>query len=370
VPQPYDIVILGATAAGYAAAYYLARRKCSVAVLRAPQPASECPLTDWAPAGSLKLPGLPRGLAADCGASGFEAVRYHNAGLDQTVRSSLPGPAGVLVDYRALSGALRAAASEAGVRTRSSTTPPAVQLEEDVVRLVGSGQLTGRIVLVVGGDGGRLLAELIPSSPRRAETQLAAAGLDVPLTAAQAATFDRDMHVLEMPHRGDLGILFAHGRTLHVRVVAGSPAAAARADELSEMLGRLQEADLVPGDLQLGRARGAVWHPPAAALQLESHVAKRCLLAGTAGGFAGPVTGQTIKPSIASALLAAATALDALKSGNVHARLARFKSAWREQLGQHLRPPATSLHLLLPLVFANQNIVNRFTRALLYGQDI
>ena len=70
------------------------------------------------------------------------------------------------------------------------------------------------------------------------------------------------------------------------------------------MLAALQAAELVPAKLSLGRARGAVWLPPAGvALELETHVAKRCLLIGTAGGFTEAVTGQTLAVLLLSALL-------------------------------------------------------------------
>ena len=121
----------------------------------------------------------------------------------------------------------------------------------------------------------------------------------------------------------------------------------------------------------MGRAGGAVWHPPAGvALELETHVAKRCLLMGTAGGFAESVTGQTIRPSLESALLAAETAMAALESPDTQEKLATFKTAWRKKQSSYLRPPSTSLHLLLPLLFVNQSIITRFTRSLLYGESI
>ncbi len=137
------------------------------------------------------------------------------------------------------------------------------------------------------------------------------------------------------------------------------------------MLSSLQRAGMLPADLPLGRARGAVWHPPAgAALEMESHVAKRCILAGTAGGFCEPVTGQTLRPSVESALLAAQAALAALQSANTQETLMEFKTAWREHLARYLRPPSIPLHLLLPLLFVNRSMVDKFTRALLYGESI
>ena len=137
------------------------------------------------------------------------------------------------------------------------------------------------------------------------------------------------------------------------------------------MVGALQQSKLLPKQLPLAKARGAVWHPPAGlALEMERHVAKRCLIMGTAGGFAESVTGQTIRPSLESAILAADTAKTALNRPDMQNKLAEFKSAWRDRQSNYLRPPSTSLHLLLPLLFVNQSIVARFTKAFLYGEAI
>ena len=137
------------------------------------------------------------------------------------------------------------------------------------------------------------------------------------------------------------------------------------------MLTGLQVAGLVPGALALDQARGSVWRPPAGvALDLETHVAKRCLLIGTAGGFSEAVTGQTLTASVRSALLAAEVARQALDSDNCQDALRRFKSSWRRSLADFIRPPNTSLHMLLPLLFVNKRVVSRFTTALLDGKNI
>ena len=168
-----------------------------------------------------------------------------------------------------------------------------------------------------------------------------------------------------------MGMFFVLGSCLHLRVISNSTASGTRAAELSMMAAGLQEAGILPAELSLGRARGAVWHPPAGtALELETHVAKCCLLVGMAGGFASGVTGQTLAPSVRSAILAAKAAIAALDSKNTQEALGKFKNSWRNALADYLRPPSTSLRMLLPLLFANENIIPKFTRALIYGENI
>ncbi len=369
--QVYDIAILGATPAGYAAAYYLARHGCEVVLIEAPHPANECPLADWVPQGFFQLLGLPKSLARDCGAKSFRNVRYHNVALDKRVEYRSRKTSGLFLQQADLCKAQRAAAAKAGVKMRSTKTPPTIHLQEERVRLAGTTQLTAQLLLIAHSCPNDVLTDLALPVHTVPQSQLVVAALDVPAGDGHSAALQRALHVIELPERSELGIFFPLDNVIHLRVISNSPAAGTRAEELSEMVTNLQAAEILPGNLQLGRARGALWNPPAGvALELETHVAKRCILAGTAGGFADSITGQTIRPSVASALLAAEMALAALKSPDTQETLMEFKTSWREHLADSLRPPSTSLQLLLPLLFVNQNIVNRFTRALLYGENI
>ena len=47
-----------------------------------------------------------------------------------------------------------------------------------------------------------------------------------------------------------------------------------------------------------------------------------------------------------------------------------YKTEWRKALANYLRPPNTAMHLLLPLLFVNKQMVSRFARAMLYGESI
>jgi hypothetical protein len=227
------------------------------------------------------------------------------------------------------------------------------------------------LLVVVQSQPQEILAELALPTRGVPQPPLVVAALDVPVDAQRAQEADGGMHVIELPERSELGIFFVWNQTLHVRIISKSIASGTRAAELSSMINRLQVADILPLGIQLSRAQGAIWHPPAGiGLEMETHTAKRCILAGTAGGFAGAISGQTLRPCVHSALLAADAAAEALKSDDVQDHLMRFKTAWRRELGEYMRPPSTSLHMLLPLLFVNDNIVPRFTNALLFGESI
>jgi len=371
--QTHDIVVLGATPAGLAAAYHLAKKKLDVAVVDSPHESIECPLMDWLPKTFFQVAGLPKGLAKAAKAEAFSQVCYHNAAFNNVVEYKSRGDLGHFVHVPALIKALKASATKAGAKMRPSTTSPAIHLDEDHVEIIGSRHVRASMVIIAQNRPNEVLSEL--SMPLRLVpgSSLLASGLDIPVgpRRADTAKLEGALHVVELPERSELGIFFLSGGLLHVRVISNSVASGNRAAELSGMIAGLQQAGIIPASLPLDRAKGAVWYPPAgAALELETHVAKRCLLTGTAGGFVECITGQSIDPSVRSALLAADIASDALASKEPQNALMKYKTSWRKTLADYLRPPNTSLHMLLPLLFVNQRIVAKFTRALLYGENI
>lgn len=365
----HDIAVLGITPAGLAAAYYLASHKADVVVVGAPGEPAECPLADWVPRESLAEAGLPKSLDKLSGAKAFTDVMYHNAKMDGESLFHSRSRAGYFVQPARLAEALKKAAVAAGARVCASTTFPAIRLDEDGVRLIGTTQVAARVLIVAANHPQEIISEL--SLPMRTVPQstITASALDVPLTGKSGIA--PGMHVVEMRERSELGMFFEHDGVVHVRFISNSMAGGPHAAELSRLFGGLQKAGLLPADLSLGKARGAVWRPPAGvALELETHVAKRCLLSGTAGGFADSITGQTLTPTIKSALLAAQVAQAALEATDVQDALMHYKTSWRKSLADHLRPPNTSLQMLLPLLFVNKRIVAKFTHALLYGANI
>jgi flavin-dependent dehydrogenase len=368
----HDVAILGRTPAGLCAAYCLARKRLDVVVIDSPQQAVECPLADWAPADLMRLGPLPRSLPADCGADAFRKVVYHNVTFDRTVVYASRSIIGYVMRRSDLMNALSALATGAGARIRPAARLPAIRLQEDSVRLDGPVQVTAKLLVIAQNQPSDVFSELalpirtVPQSP------IVVCGLDIPLASrTQARRSAGAFHIVELRERSDLGLFFVVAGTVHLRVVSTSPNTGPRAKELSGMMTSLQRAGLLPADLPLTKVRGAVWRPPAGvALELETHVAKRCLLIGTAGGFADSITGHTLSAGIRSAFLAADVVRAAVASGDLQETLVRFKTSWRQSLAEYLRPPNTSLGMLLPLIFVNQRIVAKFTNALLHGASI
>jgi len=371
MPHLYDIAILGATPAGLAAAYRLATSGLDVVVLAVDNAQVACPLAEWIGIDAAGLSGLPPSLTRACKARAFRSVHYHNTELDADAKYLSRGVAGYFLKSAALSRGLRAAAAKAGAVVRSSRTWPRIVLAEDTVALHAALKTSARMLLVAAGRPGRVLADLgLPDVPGGAGG-MAASALQVPLGAAAAKKLSRSLHVLQLPGRVGLGMLFVLGSSLHLRVVGPEAQAPRQARIVSEVVASFQDAGMLPRSLGLGKAVGASWRPPGGiAIDLETHAAKRCLLIGTAGGFAETITGHTVRPGLQSGLLAAEVVLKAIKATDPQSALMSFRNIWRKALVDYLRPPNTSLQMLLPLLFANRRMVGKFTRALLYGKNI
>lgn len=370
----YDVAILGGSAGAYAAACHMAkaRKDMQIAVISPPAKTTDCPLADWVPRGFFEPKFLTKSFIKSSGALAFKRVAYHNSDLSSQMDQIYHKPAGHFYQAGQLENALRDMAKDLGVTVRNTSTDPAINLQEDQVRLVGSIQVRASMLLLAHDRPSEVISELslpVRTVPR---SNLVVAGLDVPIGKdLPDDLFADELHVVEMPERSELGLFFRVGNIIHLRMISKSAASGNRASELSTMVARLQQAEILPARMQLGKVTGAVWHPPAGvALEMETHVAKRCILAGSAGGFCESITGHATYPSVRSTLLAADVMLDALKAKDPQDVLMKFKGLWRSELADYLRPPNTSLHMLLPLLFANRRMASRFSSALLFGENI
>jgi flavin-dependent dehydrogenase len=155
-----------------------------------------------------------------------------------------------------------------------------------------------------------------------------------------------------------------------VQGLCGQRTAAGAQEELKRLCTRLQERGEMPRDW-LPHASGvsARWDPAGAALDMESHVAKRTLAIGQAGGFVGSYTNEGLYPAMWSGALAARIAAQALKSPHPQDKLRDFDRLWRTEMADHLRPPHTDAKSILPLVFSNQQVADRMLESFLLGSN-
>ena len=186
--------------------------------------------------------------------------------------------------------------------------------------------------------------------------------------------------VLETPGAGSgLDLILGGGRGLKLATIAR------RGTETRVMLRTTDDsaAPAVQFEELLGAARAAGAIPDAAAavsdgihclagvaLEMESHVGKRCALIGDAGGFASAFSNDSLYPALRSGWLAAEAVARALGAPVLQDELASFGAAWRADLAAYLQMPNTDLGLLMPMVFSNPQMSARVARAFLLGQAL
>jgi flavin-dependent dehydrogenase len=272
---------------------------------------------------------------------------------------------------RRLLAALHKAARGAGIACLRTEQVPEADLQESAVALrAGRRTVRAALLLIAQGNPADVVARLQLTVRSVPTADMTLCGLDIPRPGGGTREkIGSALHVVGFEAGERLGMFFAAGQVLHVRIISTrSPAGGA---DLGELIARLQRAGLLPGKLNLAKASAAMWRPPGGvALELETHLAKRTLLVGTAGGFASGMTGQTLDPSIRSAMVAADVASRALRSAQPQEVLADYKSQWRDVLADRIRPTGTSLQMLMPMVLSNRAMTERFARALLYGDNI
>jgi flavin-dependent dehydrogenase len=367
----HDVAILGSGPSAFAAAAALAGRGRDVVVVCGDGPPVECPLADWAPKELFALPGLPKGLLKKSGAVAFRRIRYHSADLGRHVDYAARATAGHFLPAGRLTAATAAAARAAGARKLKAAGEPAVEVGEDYATIHAGPAVRARFVLMTQERPARAVKRLDFQARAQLSVSPRAVAVDVPLPAAARRKDPAALHILETADKHRTMLYFELPRSVHLRLLIRRPDGPVDASLLGEHIERLQAAGLLPESLPLGKARWAVWAPPAgAALEVVTHVARRSLLAGPAGGFADVVTAQTLMGGVASALLAAETLDRALDATNAPDVLSGFNAAWQKKLAAYLAPPRTPLALLLPLVFANRRILTRFSAAVLRGKDI
>jgi flavin-dependent dehydrogenase len=154
----------------------------------------------------------------------------------------------------------------------------------------------------------------------------------------------------------------------HIQVSLLTREAPPPADQqLTEILHAAAAADLIPPAPPV--APRCTLASAGVALDLETHVGKRCLLIGEAGGFVSAFSQERLYPAMKSGWLAAETAARALRANLPQDELSSFSAAWRTELADYLRLPNTNLGLLMPLVFDNAQMSERVARAFLLGQS-
>lgn len=354
-----DILVLGSEPAAAAAAIVAAADGVCVHLVQQ-RPAAASERLEWiGPAAQRLLAELAVELDRTRAAGSFAGLILHAWDFSREIQVEDAELAGRVVPQDALELTLlkqaqqRGACAHAGAVSRCTVGEDAVRVELD-----DGTMLAGRIAIVC--EPGQVEIHR-PGQPPPAARSVC--------YRVQVATRSKggQMHAA-LGRGGRLGLVLRGPRAVGLAAFVRRDDAEAR--EAFELLRRSAcAAGLLPEE-----ARGLEprVEPVAsgAALEAESHVRKRMLLAGSAGGFCGAFSHERIYPQLRSGMLAAQTAVAALKAGVLQDALMEFGPRWRSELADYLRMPNADLSLLLPLVFENRQMAMRVARALLLGEAL
>lgn len=359
----YDLLVVGGGPAGAAAALRAAQRDARTLLIdKQPSPRTGADIEWLGPAG-LKLCQECGLSLKKAGATEFRDLRLLSWDLRRSAAVSERDLRGWLVERAAFEEALLREAQRAGAETLRGLEVCDIRLGEQhaLLRLSDRREVIGQVVVIadgaaspVGRRANLVVAAQQPTVAQAAyaqcQTTAPAVGIDVALGASRA---------------GQVATIVRRGTAVGVRLIARTPE-----QPIDRLFGSFCAGAARCGLLPEEIARQPVRYlcPAGVALDMDTHVGKRCLLVGDAGGFVAAFSGEGIYPAMQSGWIAAETALRALRAPLLQDELATFGVAWRQRLADYLRMPNTDLSLLVPLVFGNQQMSRRVARAFLLGQ--
>ena len=361
--EQVDLLIVGAGPAGCAAAITAARRGANVALIEKQKKRAARPCSGWLGPAAVAIAEELGVTAKAAGAELFSGIHLHSWDLRQSAELVDKSLHGWIVDRSTFDQALVESATQSGADLRIGAARE-VALGEDQVRLEFATNKTARGKVLLIADGAL--------SATAAAVKLVAAGRmpDArPTLLAEAACPNQGvaLHVAVGASRaGQLATIVRLNDSVRVTIATGerepSPA-----QQFHMFVAAAAAHGLLPKDVTLRPTE--LRTPAGLALDIDTHVGKRCMLIGDAGGFVSAFSNEGLYPAMRSGCIAAETCLDALKAPLPQDALADFGVRWRTDLADYLRMPNTDLALLMPLVFNNPQMSLRVGLAFLLGQQ-
>ncbi|HUU91316.1 MAG TPA: geranylgeranyl reductase family protein [Phycisphaerae bacterium] len=377
----YDVVIVGAGPAGASAARFLAGAGATVALVDAARFPRAKPCAGWLSDRAVRDYPFVDAARRKVKATPFKRLTFHSPDFSLVAQYGSRAHAGHVVARSKFDAALVQAARGAGAKTILGKKVAAVETGEcQVVAVLENGRrLAGRIV--VGADGVHsTVAQTTGLRPGWGDEHLVVTlSKTISLTARQrTACFGASNIHVSLGFGGASGYAWAFPGARHASIGIG--VRGREAGQLKELYAawveRLKAEDMLPKRANLDKPQGAAV-PAGAAVDFENHVGKRTVLIGDAGGFAAAASGEGIYPAIVSAEVASDCILKALaaEGGKTEGttcqdELLKFRTRWRRRMAPHLQMPNVNITFLLPLIFTNQEICDRFAKAFLFGENL
>ena len=361
--QIHDVVVVGGGPAGSAAAIRARKLKLSTLLVDREEFPRRRFCTGWVGPAGVALAESLGVKSRSAGASVFHGLTLRAWNFQKSAHVDESDLKGWLVDRAQFDAALLKAACKVGVGARLGAGVTGLELGEEHASLtLADGSLVrGRVVIIADGSESTTsqLAKLVPAGRQSElpgtrfleyEAGKSAARLDVAIGASRA---------------GQIGVIARVGTRVRVSISTREREPSPDA-QFHEFIAAAVEAGVLR-DAPDGQPQTCVM-PSGAALDLHTHVGKRCLLVGDAGGFVSAFSNEGVYPAMRSGLLAAEAAARAFSAAVLQDELATFGATWRSELAEYLRMPNTDLGLLMPLVFNNEQMSRRVARAFVLGQ--
>lgn len=369
--ERYDVAIIGAGPAGTTAGNLLAHKGRRVAIIEREKFPRAVPCAGWL---NIRAKALLDELSfrfKPLDGAAFTDVTLYNADCTKSARPTFDGQVGYIIDRAAFDNALAEAAVAGGATLLQGVGAVDLRLNETevVITLSDQKRVTSRLLLMAAGRGSPLAVRL-GFVQRSAESSIWSAQIEGPIKSRSKSAAPRVAVILGLDGGGSFGFCCVSPARAALSVNwLGDPAPAV--PELVRLCKLAAERGIMPTDLS-GKAAAVktIRSPAAAALDMDSHVAKHTLLVGDAGGFVSAASNEGIYPAMWSAKIAAAVIDRALQSPYSQDELMSFDSAWRLEIADHLRSPHTDIRFLLPLIFSNQAMADRMGAAFFFGENI
>lgn len=358
----YDVLVVGGGPAGSAAAVAAIQQQLSVLVVERGEDRRPGACAGWMGPAAIEVCAA---AGVDVGKAGaeFTGLCIRSWDLKQHVEVTDKELKGVVVEQPALSRALLAAAEHQGAEVFRGATVAQLQLGDNGAKLrLSDGRTVEGQVVVIADGAASPTTEMTSLPPARQMTGPRGCAVAV----FETLTAGNGLDVILGAGRGLKLATIARGRTeIRVALLTQDDSAPATA-QLAALLQAARAGGVLPKNFDAVPAPAPCL--AGVALDLETHIGKRCLLVGDAGGFVTAFSNEGIYPALRSGVLAAEVAARALKAAVFQDELASFSAQWRADLADYLRMPNTDLGLLLPMVFTNPQMSRRLARAFLLGQ--
>ncbi len=360
----YDLVIIGGGPAGSAAAIEARRRKLSVLIIEgAAEPHSiTCPGWIAPPAAEIchEL-GVDLNGAATATWSG---LRIFSLDFTESTEVADPQLAGAIVESNTLANNLLAAADQTGADIITNTTVTRLTTGEDRVTLTLSNNHSVSASAAIVADGpGSTTSGLTPiTTIPNSSIEFQCAQARIPRSNGHAG-----IDLVSGTNRALRLVTLVHGKSATRATLLSRDTGTNAVDQLAQVIQAGSRANILPP--ANGTEIYAIPAVAGTALEIESHVGKRCLLIGAAGGFAAALSSESLYPALVSGQIAAQTVADALAADVFQDQLTTFGNRWRAALADYLQMPNTDLGLLMPMVFKHEKMAQRIARAFLLGHS-